>query len=289
MGPKTKAFLESRRNPQGSVYAFMKAMEEMAREKAQEAVGAFLDGIRGKVEQSVADFLRTLRSEGEATIHQEKEKLPETIRMAIRTEIESLPHLKGDPGDDGYAPVKGKDYGDGAPGYTPVADVDYPSSATVRSIVDEYANTVLERLSSAGVSETQMKLAFSDMFAEALSWQKVARGLETLHGADRLDYEALKNRPGVPVEGGKQHTLNRGGSAGKQTYTYDLSGLCDGNTKAFAVPANSRILQVVGTDSPAGAYRKDVDWTGSGTPMLTLTNAVAAPTLGATLYILYVQ
>lgn len=38
---------------------------------------------------------------------------------------ESLKGDKGEPGKDGYTPIKGKDYFDGEPGYTPVKNKDY--------------------------------------------------------------------------------------------------------------------------------------------------------------------
>jgi len=82
--------------------------------------------------------------------------------------------------------------------------------------------------------------------------------------------------------------LNPGTIDEVQTYYYDLTDQCDGVTKSFTVPANNRIVGVFGTQFPI-IYRPLVDWTGSGTTTLTLTDEVGAPETGQTLYILYVQ
>lgn len=97
----------------------------------------------------------------------------------------------------------------------------------------------------------------------------------------------------IDLAGARPQPMSRRGrrlgrGTGSPTQYYDLSSLCDGNTKAFSIPANSRILGVFSTQAPM-TYRPTVDWTGSGTTTLTLTDAVTAPQTGQTLWILYVE
>ena len=73
-----------------------------------------------------------------------------------------------------------------------------------------------------------------------------------------------------------------------QVYDYDLTDQCNGVTKVFTIPANIRVVGVFGTQEPKN-YRPGVDWTGSGTTTLTLTDEVGAPQTGQTLWIQYVK
>lgn len=219
---------------------------------------------------------------------------PDDIREVVRI-VESRIHVPED-GDDG------KDADENAiieailkklpvpkDGYTPMGGVDYPTNDQIKSIVyTEVASLfALKPKDKDGISKEDVEKLMGKI-NQKIDWKEqaieIARALETLKGASALDYYALKNLPDITK--GKQRTLHRGG--GKETYYYDLSDLTDGVLKTFTIPANSRIVLVRGTDAPGGIYRKDTDWTGSGTTTLTLTSAVAAPTQGATLDILYV-
>ena len=91
---------------------------------------------------------------------------------------------------------------------------------------------------------------------------------------------------GKDGKGSKQK--KHGGGSSKNTLYYDLTSQCNGVTKTFTVPVNTRILSVHGTQFPQN-YRPDIDWTGSGTTTLTLTSEVGAPETGQTLFILYVE
>ena len=79
-----------------------------------------------------------------------------------------------------------------------------------------------------------------------------------------------------------------GGGARANVKYHDLTSLCDGSAKSFAIPSNKLILGVYSTQFPM-IFRPIVDWTGSGTTTLTLTSEVGAPASGQTLYILYVE
>lgn len=280
IGPKTRRYLENKRDPSGSVDAFMRGMEGMATEIAKDTIDAVTEKHRESLEKMLDATLKAAVAKLPARIA----GIEDELRSALKTKLATMPHLKG---DEGYTPVKGEDYFDGRDGVTPTPDVDYLSKIATRKLVADWAATAYERMKKEGLTKAQVMRVVSIALKEMLMPEKMARALETLKGSSRLDYNALKNLPGTPVTDGTRHTLHRGGG-GKQTYYYDLSDLCDGVTKSFTIPTNTRVVAVSGTDVPGGVYRPLVDWTGSGSSTLVLTSAVAAPTVGATLYILYV-
>lgn len=290
IGPKTRRYIAARRNPQAPYIAELNSMEEMlakmavkqAREMSEKEIATLNAETKRELKMIVQTMARNLQMLSR--------DLFEEYRDKMRKKLESLPYLKG---DDGHTPKKGVDYFDGEPGddgETPEAGVDYPSFAEIGSMISGEMDLLHRKLKSEQMKPEHMQQMVKDMLAK-IEWASVARGLETLEGSARLDYFALKNRPGFDVSEHQksQHTIHRGGgTGGKETYYYDLSDLCDGVTKAFTIPTNTRVVWVGGTDAPAGRYRKDVDWTGSATTTLTLTSAVIAPSTGATLDLLYV-
>jgi len=285
LGPKTRRFLEARRNPEGSAVTLMLRMEEAAQEIAKKAIAESIASEK----KGISEEMQAAGKRVEKQLSVFAQSLIADFKKTFREKIDSLPQLKGDPGK---TPKKGVDYFDGEagePGYTPIQDKDYPSIATIDKKLAAAAQAIYSRVIKAGMTKQQIEKVIKAEVEKlkmdlAIDFKKIARGLETLRGNDQLSYRALKDTP--DIKDGARHTLHRGG--GTQTYFYDLSDLCDGLTKTFTVPANARILSVVGTDAPGGAYRPQIDWTGSGTKTLTLTSEVAAPTQGATLYILYV-
>jgi hypothetical protein len=240
----------------------MQSMEKMAEETARRIIEEYVSKIKGDKGDSGKDS---------------------TIPGPRGPKGDSVTGPRGPAGPEGKS-IPGKD---GANGYTPVEDVDYPSVRMMKGMVDEMMKAMEARMMKGGMTKKQMA-EMKAMCEKEMDPKKLARAFEALAYKDKLDYEkGLKNKPGIPVEGPQQRTLHRGGP-GKQTYNYDLSDLCNGVDKTFAIPTNARVVSVSGTDAPGGIYRPLVDWSGSGTAVLTLTAAVAAPNVGATLYILYV-
>lgn len=282
LGPKTRRFLLARENPTAAVLQQLDQMDRTIRGEAQSES----QRIVGTMERKAYARIQQLAGIVEIGIRQLIKNADGEIKQQVKDKIDSLPHIKG---DAGYTPVKGKDYFDGTPGdagYTPRAEVDYPSTASLERMIADAMIAFYHKLEQDGLTakqiRTEMQLMFKDIPAE-----NIARAIEGLSGARRLSYKALKDTPSQEV-GHTQHTLHRGGGVGKQTYYYDLSSLCDDVTKIFAIPSNTRVVQVRCTDAPAGILRQTVDWTGSGTTVLTLDAALAAPSTGATLDLLYV-
>lgn len=284
IGPRTQKWLRSRK-----FGALGTEMIEHAGENARQAGSTVADSFMRERGETWERRLSELYTAVKERLSFLPNKLLEEGRAAVAKKLAEMPHLKG---DDGYTPQKGKDYFDGepgAPGSTPVPGVDYATLEQTNRLVDQAMAALYEKIEregfSAGAAQKMVEAALGE-----LPYAKIARGIEGLTEREKLDYEkGLKNKPTIP-DGSSAHkrTLHRGTSAGREAFYYDLSDLCDGVTKSFNIPSNTRVLAVHGTDSPAGTYRPVVDWTGGGTTTLELTDQVIAPTEGATLYILYV-
>lgn len=283
VGEKTRRWMMLRQNGEQAFLNELSAMDS----KTEKAAGDSIEKLKSKWETTIRNLYRAAAR----LIDEMEPRLQKEFEAMAEEKLNSIPHLKGEPGEPAKTPVKGVDYFDGEPGEpgkTPVPDVDYPTVNMVKKMIEGEIAVTLQDHKTGMPAEMVMK-AIGKAF-EKLDPKVIARALETLRGQDRLDYEALKNRPGTPVGGEHQRTLHRGGgtASGAQTYEYDLSNFCDGVTKSFTIPANTRIVAVLCTDAPAGFYRKTVDYTGTGTTTLTLDAAVAAPNTGASLSVLYV-
>lgn len=175
-------------------------------------------------------------------------------------------------------PKDGKPGRDGKNGTT-------PSNKSIRNLIKQELSNLPTNAPLAPTIVNSITERVQEQVDFTARAKEIARALEGLKGAERLDYRSLKNIPGVAAYSDKP--IHRGG--GSETYYYDLSSLTDGATKSFTIPANTRIVWVGGSDAPGGQYTQTTDYTGSGTTTLTLTSAVAAPSQGATLHIIYVQ
>ena len=247
--------------------------------------------------------------------------LMHSIMAQVVREVEKV--QKGDKGDDAYTPKKGVDYftpkeireitafiesriripkdgrdgevgrpgRDGIDGKELVAGKDYPTPQQVSEMVKNEVYTLFSfKPKNDKIITKEEVIALTGKLQEKVDFKEraaeIARALETLRGGEQLDYYSLKNRP-VPKDdkqGGGRIYARGGGSEVKE---YDLSGETDGSTKSFTIPANKRIVAVLGSDFPV-IYRKTTDYTGTGTTTLQLTSEVAAPSSGSTLSVIYV-
>lgn len=167
---------------------------------------------------------------------------------------------------DELRPVKGKDYFDGLAG---------KHGRDGKSISNnEIQNIIIRILSKRKSSFDPNKTA-----------GEIARALEKLQGSMRLDYEALKNRPGIPMfdKRGVRGAIRGGGDL---VQISDLSGSLDGSTSTFTVPSHTKALMLIGTQAPL-VYRPTTDFTTLGTTLTLVTAQVSAPQTGQTLLFLY--
>ena len=163
---------------------------------------------------------------------------------------------------DGYTPIKGKDYFDGV---TPVKGNHYFTQQEIKEISDK----IHQKMMSAIPSQESTNMAFykiemvvemKKMIAEKESEmkkhveemekempQKIARGIENLPLAQKLDWKTgIKNKPSFVKESKK--AVARGG--GDSIYFLDISSSTDGVTKTFTVPY-SRKSVILCSDFPS--------------------------------------
>lgn len=247
VGPKTRRYLAARRYPEGSAWHFMQEMEKTAEAIAvqtiQRTIEAEKDGMGKELEKAKKEALRYLSALGDAFMRE--------FQKAMRKKLDSLPHLKGDPGES----VKG-DQGD--PGATPMEDVDYPSIETMRAItVAEVERVAAQRLKD-GMSKQEIMRIVGKIVMEHASAESMARALEKLQGKARLDYLALKNRPGVSVGENFGGAIHRGG--GLSSPMAPSSGTVDDSNTIFVFPSIPKVVVVNGA-----MYRHGKGVTISGT------------------------
>ena len=299
LGPTTRKYIQTRKNPTGAVWQMLQEMEtkarEIAEEKVHESVTKFFAELRGEVRSAGVRARNDIDILSKSVLRKIDQEISPTaiglLKRIVEARLAEMPHLKGEPG---YTPKKGVDYFDGkpgkqgSPGYTPQPDIDYPSVDKAQRLINGEVLRVLQELLKAGTLRRLVEASAK----ETLNAETVARALERLQGKKRLSYTALRDTPGFDVSEHqkKQNAgrIHRGGSS-RQTYYYDLTDQCNGALKSFTIPTNVRVVSVHGTDAPGGVYRPIVDWTGTGSTTLELTSAVAAPNTGATLYLIYVQ
>lgn len=281
LGMKTRRYLLVQRNPAAALLEQMDAMEGSVRNEAQAATQK---AIKPLIDDTTV-YLNRMRELLRLRADEIADTFAVQLKQDVRAKIDSLPHLHG---DAGYTPKKGIDYFDGTPG----DDGHTPTDEEILALIEPLIPQVTDGATPTKEELTALIMPIARRFAQEFTIEpmkagEIARAIEALPYAEKLDYEkGLKNKPGTPVAE-TRHTLHRGGG-GKETYEYDLSAFCDGNTRVFTVPSNTRIVLVQCTDAPSGIYRKTVDWTGTGTTTLTLNAALFAPSAGATLSILYV-
>ena len=139
-----------------------------------------------------------------------EEKKKEELIQELLPEIKQIQRGdKGDPGKDGYTPVKNKDYFDGENGYTPIKGKDYfdgdpgkpgvpGKSPNVSTVVSEATKQVITALEPLIPTIEQISNQIPVLSNE------VRDALELLTGDERLDASAIKNlpKPGQIIGGG---------------------------------------------------------------------------------------
>ena len=119
---------------------------------------------------------------------------------------------KGDPGKDGYTPVKGVDYFDGEDGYTPVKGKDYFDGKDGTSATHRWNGTVLEITSASGTSSADLKGATGD------AGYTPQKGVDYFDGKDGQD--------GYTPQKGVDYFDGKDGASGKDgvSVTHSWSG-----------------------------------------------------------------
>lgn len=296
---KREAYKQYLKNPKAETFRMIWSMQESIPKLVEAAVKRLAPGNSSVSKDEI--------------VKEAKNELMQDLPSQIAEASAKLARetLRGNDGKPGRTPQRGVDYftnkdisllttlvtrqlvlpKDGKDGTTPVAGEDYPSEEQIKEFVEEEVEKKVIEMAERFITQESMNTMFSK-FMQTFGFEtvgvKIARALEKLTKGDRLDYEALKNRPGIPMydqeASSSKKIVARGG--GTDIQYYDLTDETDGVTKTFTIPANKRVLGVFGTQFPV-QYRPVTDWTAT-TTQLTLTDEVGAPQTGQTLWIMYV-
>lgn len=296
MTPRLKTYARAKRDPAMAIALEMERIEKDLEAKIMAKVSASFNS--SVLKEAFADFRGidgTTPVKGKDYFtNEEIDEIVRIIQGSIRTPEDGM-----DADEDRIIEAvlskiqipQPREPKDGKDGNTPIAGIDYPTEEQIKALISTEISYLFSiKPKEKGITKDEINQMIGKI-QQKIDWKEnakeIARALETLKGREKLDYNALKNLPDLDKKESKNGIM-RGG--GEKTEYYDLSSLTDGVTKVFTIPANKKVLLVLGTDSPAGQYRQTVDYTVSGTrnTTLTLTSAVSAPTAGATLHIIYV-
>jgi hypothetical protein len=203
----------------------------------------------------------------------------------------SVQVMKGEKGEKGDTPIKGKDYftdveiqsivsyimtlipvpKDGKDGEPGKKGDRGERGADGKSIVGEKGKDGRDGKDGKSADPVDTKKVVEEAVKKLLSTEEW-KGLEK---------KVLYNKFDQRWHGGGSST-----STGGQLMVENLTAQCDGLTKTFTIPAHSIAVKVEGTQFPI-IYAPLTDWTASGTT-LTLSDGVGAPETGQTLLFYYV-
>lgn len=289
MPSKLTQLRRQRRNPQAVALGAQQKAEKSQNEATESLKAALLKDPQFLMEIARATVMEVSKiqkgEDGHSPVAGE-DYFTEADRREIISYIENRIRIpedgaQGPQGEQGPPGPQGPKGDRGDPGKTPTA-------GEIRALIDAQLTSMFAGRSSVTRAEVDELIGKIKL---QLDFKEIARGLETLQGDDRLDYNKLKNLPGKPMYDPKATKAGRlhrgGGGAGNPVYSYDLSDQCDGSNKTFTVPAHSRAILLIGTDTPI-TYKPTTDFTISGIT-LSLTSQVAAPLAGATLIFVYAE
>lgn len=212
-------------------------MRERMKEMVKEAVTEFKDEIIQELQRMMRE---KMGEEGLTTLKGERGYTPQ--RGVDYFTSQELEMIKNE-----IRPIKGKDYFDGLHGKNGQS----PSLEAIRSIIKR--NLPKQK-------EINLNAIAADL----------ARALETLQDEKRLDYEALKNKPGISVSRKKFGGSGGGGGINELTAT----GLIDGINTVFRFVDEPKYIV-----SDNMWYKKDAGWTWSY-PNATMTNPPSTSIFG---------
>lgn len=230
--------------------------------KALEALHkAFADHTadRQNFDKTLQTALKQVETHGE-TVKESKATLSQYREEATR--LQTIEHLKGDPGEPGI----GRDGAPGKDGVSPPMDV------IVRAVLDQ-----IPKPKPGKDGQTPETKALVEVV------------LKEIQKGDKLHISHVKGAGAFMKDGIRyrfEELMHGSGTAGSVVRSYDLSSQCDGANKTFTIPTFTRIITLIATDAPI-IYRPTTDFTATGTT-LTMTAAVNAPSLGSTLILTYV-
>ena len=219
---------------------------------------------KGKVSEvsAFSGFQGRMRDMVRAEVERFKDEIVQELNRIMTEKVgeEGITKLKGDRGYtpirgvdyltpnemqaimQDLRPVKGRDYADGLPGI----DGRNPSRRELEAVIARHLSKI-----------PKDKFDINKVAAE------IARALEKLQGEQRLDYEALKNRPGIPMYDRKKFG-GKGGRGGGGMTEMTTSSAVNGTNADFIFATKPNFIVSDGI-----WYRENGGWTWSA-PTATL-------------------
>lgn len=228
---KIKRLFGARDNPGLEVFKMLEEFEQ----KSEKLLEKLEKEARLSLKQAISEEIERFRSQAS-----------DLVEKAVQEQIfKGISQIKGEQGDPGYAPQKGKDYWtkqeidevvsriqsliripqDGKPGkngVTPIAGTDYPTTTQIRTIVKKMIPVIptpkdgktpqkgIDYFTPKEISQIvkEVKLGFPKVEIRA---EDIRDKLQSLKGNERLDASAIKNLSALM--GAAKRVLHRGGLA----------------------------------------------------------------------------
>lgn len=185
-------------------------------------------------------------------------------------------------GDNGYTPVKGKDYRDGIDA-VPINEEDI-----LKKLIPHIPPPVIPRDGIDGTNTTAEEVLALIRSLEGKEAENFGKKLGKM-----IDISYIRNAQTFMFNGKRikiEELMHGGGSSTSSSITYssDISSQCNGSNLVFTIPTNTSVILLTGTDAPI-IYKQGTDYILSGVGNITLTmSGVNAPSLGATLIVTYI-
>lgn len=220
-----------------------------------------------KMEQIKNDIIEKYKQTREELVKQIMSN-SEDLQNFIKPLIPAIPKVVK--GDDGYTPIKGKDYDDGKDGYTPKKGKDYfdgkDAQVDMPAIVSQSSALTEERLKPFIPKIEDIENDLPKLGKE------IRDSLELLQGNDRLEISAIKGIEERLEVLEKPQGLSMNAVAGRDLVKdIDLSSQLNGVLTTFQLPAVWNIITVSLSSYPYGSLRKNIDYSFTPTSITFLT------------------
>lgn len=211
-------------------------------------------------------------------------ELEEKLETNLNDVRDAISNIKLQKGDDGYTPVKGKDYFDGEPGkpgknYT-ITDKDY--SAIAKKVKVPVAKKIIEKITT--VKETPIiteihKEVLPDQVVEKINLSEGKIDRDRIEGFDdytdkktfKEEIDILKNRIQVVLQIATQGQRTSASSSSSGSFAVMTpTGTVNGSNTSFTFPSAPLVIVVDGVPKQKTQSDGTANWTGTTSVTLSV-------------------
>jgi len=203
----------ARKSPELAVYGYLNEAEKTAKEFAEMAIEKAINSMRANFEQNIKD-LKTQIPIMQREIYQQ-------LMSGARDYVTKNPNLfKGESGNDGYTPIKNKDYFDGLPG----KDGNNPDPAEVAFMVLKEIPTPQDGIDGKdGSPDKPIEIADKLNTLKEKVEQSVIKGLEERFAVLKQNIREAKKGGGSKGGGGMGNVVTESFSVSSATTSITLA------------------------------------------------------------------